>query len=369
MGDCTVSQSMLAVALLWRCIFLCLRPATGNSSWAAWPGGTKGRAAPAGITSHPEQPSRAQGPSLPYPMGRSCFVTLRPHPGRKGQPGFACPYGGTAYFASHRSLSSSLLRTGDIVTSPPKDIPHLRPHPGHREPSCLVPAGENPLKPHYVLSDPHPGLLSLTPLWKTRTACPINPLFGYIPLQTSLLAFKTPLSHRGPPHLDPKGGIPPKFPHCPSKLIKVTHNPPRLIHTQRCHLNVLWSQRTFCTVPVVRILWKIPAFWLGNLCLAFSLWWRPCLNATMIAEGSFALSSWWGPHGKPCPHYRDCPIKVPVGSPFHALTLVTEDLLVPSCGAPTLCPLQVTLLLRTQQCHGLGAPHEPPPLPFLPPPQ
>lgn len=32
---------------------------------------------------------------------------------------------GTPYFASHHSLSSSLLSTGDIVTLSPKDRPHL----------------------------------------------------------------------------------------------------------------------------------------------------------------------------------------------------------------------------------------------------
>lgn len=79
---------------------------------------------------------------------------------------------GTPYFASHHSLSSSLLSTGDIVTLSPKDRPHLGPHPSHREPSCLLSAGENPLKSHYALSDPHPGLLCLTPMWKTRSPSP-----------------------------------------------------------------------------------------------------------------------------------------------------------------------------------------------------
>ena len=118
---------------------------------------------------------------------------------------------GTPYFASHHSLSSSLLSTGDIVTLSPKDRPHLGPHPSHREPSCLLSAGENPLKSHYALSDPHPGLLCLTPMWKTRSPSPpsINPLLVYISPQTSLLAFKPPLSHRGPLNLDPKGEIPP----------------------------------------------------------------------------------------------------------------------------------------------------------------
>lgn len=118
---------------------------------------------------------------------------------------------GTPYFASHHSLSSSLLSTGDIVTLSPKDRPHLGPHPSHREPSCLLSAGENPLKSHYALSDPPPGLLCLTPMWKTRSPSPppINPLLVYISPQTSLLAFKPPLSHRGPLNLDPKGEIPP----------------------------------------------------------------------------------------------------------------------------------------------------------------
>lgn len=138
-------------------------------------GGTKGRAAPAGLTSHPEEPNGAQGTPPPQPREELLPCNSKSTSWAQGSLALLALWG-APYFASHHSLSSSLLSTGDIVTLFLKDRPHLRPQPSLTEASCLVPAGENPHKPHYALSDHHPDLLCLTPMWKTKNPPPTSNL-------------------------------------------------------------------------------------------------------------------------------------------------------------------------------------------------
>lgn len=183
----------------------------------------------------------------------------------------------------------------------PKGGPHLRPHPGHKERNCLVPAGgdptSNPTMPSQTSSRAQRACLLChheetstsypIPFTEDPSACP----HCRGPTLNSLIALQTPTqSQRTPLVCIPRVGSHLKFHHCPSNPICITEAPlPPKRHP---------DHRGLCLIPLSP---RWGAHSDLHPCIALSPWWRPHLNATLVTEDSFALSSWWAFMANPTP--------------------------------------------------------------------
>lgn len=154
-----------------------------------------------------------------------------------------------------------MLVTGDSFDSFSRERPHIRPHLGHREPKCPVPAfnawstlqtPSSPIKPH----PRHRGCVCFDPMGTPPApmAFPEDPLALFHrgdSTLSSIAALQTPSQSQRTPHVGtPRVRSHLKLHPCPSNPICITEGPPCHVPMRGLHLNgILAAEGSLTSSP------------------------------------------------------------------------------------------------------------------------